>query len=142
MGRLEKRCTICGHKDEKLHGGRCLLNNVVQDVWVQCNRGKQIGWVICKAGGLLCLTHPILLAIFKPTEAMTPSNPRWEEFTENLNRKVGEKGCKAGRDKTLATEVLKGMGFHNALLDASLVYFESHGGFCDCEIIYNIALAR
>lgn len=133
-----KKCAICGHKDEVLRSRRHLLELVPQDVWVQRDRS----WVVCKAGSLLCLDHPRLLTIFKPTEAMTPSNPRWKEFTEALEMSVRAEGCNAGRDKSLATSILKVMGFHKTLIDTSLAYFESHGGFCDCEIIYNIGTER
>ena len=141
MGRLaEPRCTICGHRDETLHSGRQLLDNVLQDVWVQRDRQGRIGWVICKAGGLLCMDHPKLHASVQPEEAMTPSNPRWGEFVETLKERLGGVACKAGRDKTQAAAVLKGMGIGLELLNPTFAYFESHGGFCDCEIIYNIAM--
>jgi hypothetical protein len=80
--------------------------------------------------------------VFKPTEAMTPSNPKWGKFTKTLTESLKKVGCKGGRDKTLAARAMEDMGFHEALIDASLAYFESHGGFCDCEIIYNIAMVH
>ncbi len=137
-----RRCSICGRRDRTLHGGRQLLNSVPQDVFVQRNRPGRIGWVICKAGGLLCLDHPKLHASVKPEEAMTPSNPQWVTFTQRLEWRLALTLCKSGRDKTQATAVLSGMGMSRNLVNASLAYFESHGGFCDCEVIYNIAMAH
>jgi hypothetical protein len=82
----------------------------------------------------------------KAKDVMTPAHPRWEEFSERLS---GPEGCnfrrkpdgsstwtcKAGADKTMATKILKAMGMDVA---ASLTYFEAHGGYCDCEILFNV----
>lgn len=82
-------------------------------------------------------------------ELMTPSNPRWEEFCDRL---AGEEGCnfhetipgdtrsvvwtcKGGTDKSMASAILKDMGFD---IEKSLDYFDDHGGHCDCEILLNV----
>jgi len=75
---------------------------------------------------------------------MSPSNERWEEFCERLS---GAEGCdfrkeeqgnlkfKCGNDFSAAGPILKDMG---ADVKASLSYFEGHGGYCDCEILFNV----
>lgn len=81
---------------------------------------------------------------------MTRSHDRWNEF---LNRMKGPEGCNfrmnasmeevwtcaGGRDKTLAIKILTAMGATVADVVNSCIYFEAHGGFCDCEIIFNVA---
>ena len=78
---------------------------------------------------------------------LTPEHDKWEEFIKRLEGPEGcdFKGetasdmtwkCKGGMDKTFATAILKDMKEFD--VDATLEYFEEHGGHCDCEIIFNI----
>lgn len=85
---------------------------------------------------------------------MTPSNPQWNEFIERLNGPEGcnfrhdpndpdnmEKvtwACAGGSNKDLATAILQSMGYGFVDVQASLEFFEAHGGYCDCEIIFNV----
>jgi hypothetical protein len=87
------------------------------------------------------------------TNIMTIEHPRWEEFAERLEGPEGcnftaeydEAGnyidgsgrwqCKGGKDKTFATAILTDMGMD---VEASLKYFEVNGGYCDCEILFNV----
>ena len=76
---------------------------------------------------------------------MDRQNPRWEEFCGRLDGKEGcnfreEDGedvwtCGGGTDKSLATAILEKMGEID--IPASLAWFEDHGGYCDCEILFN-----
>lgn len=79
-------------------------------------------------------------------EPVIPGHPRWREFSERL---VGPEGCDfregddgptwkcgGGTDKSKATAILREMG--GADVDASLAHYEDHGGYCDCEIIFNV----
>jgi hypothetical protein len=34
------------------------------------------------------------------------------------------------------------MGMRPAPIDVCIAYFKKHGGFCDCEVIHNVAQAR
>lgn len=79
-------------------------------------------------------------------ETMTPDHPRWQEFVTRLNGPEGcnfheeEDGtvtwlCKGGRDKSYATAILERMGTID--IEASLRHFEEHGGYCDCEVLFN-----
>lgn len=78
---------------------------------------------------------------------MTPEHERWEEFVEMLEGPVGcdfkddeEKGktwrCAGGKNKDYASVILLGFEVN---VPASLAYFESHGGYCDCEVLFNVA---
>lgn len=83
---------------------------------------------------------------------MTPAHPRWSEFKRRLE---GPEGCNFQRspdgdlDKTTwhcsarnsrphAHQILRAMGFGSEFIDASMTYFDSRGGFCDCEILWNV----
>lgn len=82
---------------------------------------------------------------------MCPGHPGWADFLEKLQGPGGcdfkkdEDGeitwrCKGGKDKTLATAIMQSMG--DVDIQASLAYFERHGGMCDCEIILNLRASR
>ena len=84
-------------------------------------------------------------------EIMTTKNKRWKEFLERLEGKEGCNfreeepdntesvvwECLGGMDKTLAAKILNKMG--NVNIKATLEYFEENGGYCDCEILMNVA---
>jgi len=83
-------------------------------------------------------------------DLMTPEHPRWEEFCARLEGPEGchfidapnKLGCTwtcaGGTDKTFATMILRAMGFSDADVQWSLDYFETQGGYCDCEILFNV----
>lgn len=70
----------------------------------------------------------------------------WRVF---CNRLSGKEGCNfKGKDvksmtwrcnnrmsRPFASKILKSMGFNVA---GTLRYFEKHGGYCDCEILFNV----
>lgn len=74
---------------------------------------------------------------------MTPEHESWDEFCERLGGPEGcdfqEKGwkCKGGTDKTFATAILKKY-YPDVDVPATLAYFEDNGGYCDCEILFNV----
>lgn len=87
-------------------------------------------------------------------QVMTREHPRWDEFVTRLEGPDGcnfhkndegkwEWFCKGGKDKSFATAILKTMSEQDEIgpfdIPASLAYFESYGGYCDCEIIFNVA---
>jgi hypothetical protein len=84
-----------------------------------------------------------------PEGAMHPGHPRWQEFYEklggpgyvNFRNENGQTrwDCKAGRDKSHAIRLLSEMGFSTQQIVETCVYFEDHGGMCDCEILWNVA---
>jgi len=84
-----------------------------------------------------------------PSDVMTVDHPRWNEFCVRLE---GPEGCnfveeKPGDPKSitwkcsskpdfeLATPILKSMGMD---VEKSIAYFREHGGYCDCEILFNV----
>ena len=83
---------------------------------------------------------------------MTVKNPRWSEFVQRLegpegcnfhettpgNRESLTWDCKSGRDKSHAIEILTAMGATVGEIAASCEYFSAKGGFCDCEILFNV----
>jgi len=79
-------------------------------------------------------------------ETMTVKHPRWDEFCGELEGKKGcnfrqEKGkttwdCKGGDNKDFAKAILGEFG--EVDLEKSLKYFDSKGGYCDCEILFNV----
>lgn len=67
---------------------------------------------------------------------MTVDHPRWDGFCANLFHALGEDVpgfCK--HDQSLCQCVLTSMEVD---VDASLVYFDLNGGFCDCEVLLNV----
>lgn len=77
---------------------------------------------------------------------MCPDHPKWEEFCERLEGLEGcnfhedEKGkvtwsCKGGNNKDKAEAILKTMEVN---IEKSLQCFEDNGGYCDCEILFNV----
>lgn len=84
---------------------------------------------------------------------MNPRHPRWIEFLtrlegpEGCNFQAGSEGqaggstwlCFGGRNKEKALKILESMDGIN--IPASLRYFERKGGFCDCQILFNVAYA-
>lgn len=82
------------------------------------------------------------------SNVMTPKHVRWNEFVERLEGLEGcnfhkrddgeiQWKCAGGNDKSLARAILESM--MSIDVDASLKYFESCGGWCDCEILFNVA---
>jgi Protein of unknown function (DUF2695) len=84
---------------------------------------------------------------------MTREHPRWDEFCERLEgpgycdfretpnqhgKLVKSWTCAGGRDKSLAARLLAEMGLTSDEIAWSCEYFEAHGGFCDCEILFNV----
>lgn len=76
----------------------------------------------------------------------TPSHNRWDEFCVKLSKRcrLKEKNgevtwkCAGGEQKLGARAVLKQMGFSDTTIRDTFYYFELNGGFCDCEILFNV----
>lgn len=83
---------------------------------------------------------------------MTPKHKDWKEFRDRLE---GPEGCDFRKDDAgeirwncaggevperhvKAGAILESMGFDEAEVRASLRYFEEHGGYCDCEVLFNV----
>ena len=80
-------------------------------------------------------------------EIMTPEHPEWMKFLLLLGGDEGcdvrkEKGgglwiCGHGIEKPLTKAILKKY-FPQVDIAGSLAFFESHDGYCDCEIFINV----
>lgn len=82
---------------------------------------------------------------------MNPKNKDWKRFCEllessegcNFKQKVPNDPksitweCKGGHDKSLAEKILKKY-FPEIDIPKTFKYFENHGGYCDCEILFNV----
>jgi hypothetical protein len=76
---------------------------------------------------------------------MTPDHLRWDEF---CNRLAGPEGCNFhdetwtcdSRDhsKPFCRKILEDMGFADQEIAATLEFFDEHGGYCDCEVLFNV----
>jgi hypothetical protein len=76
------------------------------------------------------------------TYAMSPSHPRWDEFLERLCGPEGcdfkAKGWTCFGDVRFSRKVLSGMGLDAAATDLSIGGFRKLGGYCDCEVVFNV----
>lgn len=81
-------------------------------------------------------------------DILTVDHHRWDEFAGILEGpdccdfRKDEKGetrwkCAGGKDKSMAEEVLRDMGGFN--IPRTFEHFDRHGGYCDCEILFNVA---
>jgi hypothetical protein len=82
---------------------------------------------------------------------MMPTHPRWQEFLKRLD---GPEGCNfrtKGRRETwrcagaesadsylFSRQIMIAMGLTAGEVTASLKYFRKHGGYCDCEVVFNV----
>jgi hypothetical protein len=68
-------------------------------------------------------------------ETLTTKSPRWVEFAGRLARSVSRvKDCHHSYQH--AVEIMNAMG--GVDIEATLAYCRDHGGFCDCEILFNV----
>jgi len=66
-------------------------------------------------------------------EILTSDHELFVEFIERLEAQVNASGCDHSTKK--AAKILLDMGFD---VEGSLATFEEEGGYCDCEIIFNV----
>jgi len=86
-------------------------------------------------------------------DVMQSEHPRWEEFVERTTMAIA--GSVTGIDVDAALRGCNGHRLGGALFESawavlaymdmdverSIEFFEAHGGFCDCEVMLNIAAA-
>ena len=75
-------------------------------------------------------------------EPLLPRHPRWDEFIDRLE---GPEGCDfhpdhwtCHGDLRAATAILGRMGLTERAVRVSVAYFKDHGGYCDCEVVFNV----
>ena len=72
---------------------------------------------------------------------LTPKSPRWDMFVRLLDSTMTEASLPEGKwpcrhDHRYAEAVLAELGGID--IDGTLRFFEKHGGYCDCEILFNV----
>jgi hypothetical protein len=78
------------------------------------------------------------------TEILTPQSKRWEVFCETLYLSLypdgGDRSICAGapgKDRHRhAKQIMADMG--GVDIDKSIAFFEYNGGYCACEILFNV----
>ena len=76
------------------------------------------------------------------TEILTPSHLLWPKFRKKLedtlftyaNNKLHNR-CKGDLSQTI--KILRSM--HNIDIEETLILFQEMGGYCDCEVLMNVA---
>lgn len=83
---------------------------------------------------------------------MNAEHPDWDEFCVrlegpegcNFRQEGGDGGivwnCGGGTDQTKAEKILRTMNEEGREIDVegSLAYYSENGGYCDCEILFNV----
>ena len=73
---------------------------------------------------------------------LTPQSLRWDQFAERLYAALDREGCDGDNRQNHelvhrhAKAIMRDMG--NIDIAGSLAFFEDHGGYCDCEILWNV----
>jgi hypothetical protein len=147
VGEPKRKCVLCGRVD-----GNPLRVAIMLDI-VFVKKTHRSAWKLLPPGTYLCPLHPRVCGGLAPTQVMTPDHLRWQEFYDRLEGPEGcnfrEKvpgdpttvkwDCTSKNDHTSARKILAAMGFTQDQVDSSCEYFNSCGGFCDCEILFNVA---
>jgi hypothetical protein len=72
---------------------------------------------------------------------LTPQSPRWKEFVNALGKACGFREdsdtWQCDHDYRRAEKIMLAMGGID--IPRTLEYFQSNGGWCDCEILFNVA---
>jgi hypothetical protein len=68
------------------------------------------------------------------TSVLTPADPRWDAFAATVSEAVSKHGCQ--HDYRLAEPIMRQMD--GVDISGSLTFFEQYGGYCDCEILFNV----
>lgn len=75
---------------------------------------------------------------------MSVKHPKWDNFIDTL---VDEHHCdfkedpfswKCYHDYRFSTDILKAINFTEDDIRASIAAFQERGGYCDCEIVFNV----
>jgi hypothetical protein len=97
-------------------------------------------------------TNQVKLFEVADVQLMSPNHPQWDEFLEELD---GPQGCNfhlavpddqnslrwtcvSGKERPLSRRILAEMGLTPMEIEATLSYFSQHGGYCDCEVLFNV----
>jgi len=75
-------------------------------------------------------------------EVLSPSHKYWPALRQRLNDALvtyvnGKPHSKCQGNLTQTTKILQSM--HNIDIEETLILFQELGGYCDCEILMNVA---
>ena len=73
-----------------------------------------------------------------PNVPMTNEHPLWGKFIDELDAALDTTACKGGESKVLARKILREMGLDKDAVRESCRWFETWGGYCDCEVAMNV----
>jgi hypothetical protein len=71
----------------------------------------------------------------KQRELLTRRHPYWRGFMSRLNQNLREHGCV--HDLTSTRRILNSLP--NIDEEATIQYFASKGGHCDCKVLYHLS---
>jgi hypothetical protein len=74
---------------------------------------------------------------------MTPEHPNWDDFYGRLIEGLEDESKRQRKNNPevqcpIARRVLKGMGYGDAVCEASILYFATKGGYSDLEVLLNV----
>lgn len=67
---------------------------------------------------------------------MNHEHKDWLEFLFYLGEAIKKEGCNSETEKPIAKSILD--LYDDIDLSGTFEYFENKGGYCDCEIMYNV----
>jgi Protein of unknown function (DUF2695) len=79
-------------------------------------------------------------------QPILPRHARWNEFLERL---ASPEACNFHNDQwtcfgdmRFTQRILRDMGLDEYSIEVSTTYFKDHGGYCDCEVVFNVGPQR
>jgi hypothetical protein len=77
---------------------------------------------------------------------MTPDHPAWPQFVDELTRAVrlrvldnGAIGWTCSHELDHAPRICRELGLDDQAVELSVAYWHARRGYCDCEILLNVA---
>jgi hypothetical protein len=70
---------------------------------------------------------------------LTPESPEWEAFVKILFDAMERDGCDGDAGQAVHRHARAAMTSMGGIdIEETLAFFESRGGYCDCEILLNV----
>jgi hypothetical protein len=76
---------------------------------------------------------------------LTRKSRNWKAFIQRLS---GPEGCNfrgyrkrrftCHHDYRFTRRIMADMGYNRTEIEESIIYFQSKGGYCDCEVVFNV----
>jgi len=84
-------------------------------------------------------TSPPTAPTATSSQIINADHPRWNEFLDALGAALDRTKCKGGMSKVLSRRIMRDMGLDRAAIAESCRWFETWGGYCDCEVLSNVS---